>query len=77
LVTFLIAASPTAHEAAKPSLKAIAEGARYGWGRKELPGTYAVDLAAMFLAMPLAVLPFLADELDAEWSLGHGGPPCP
>jgi MFS family permease len=65
-----IAASPAAHEAAKPSLRAIAEGARYAWGRKELLGTYAVDLAAMFLAMPLAVLPFLADELDADWSLG-------
>ncbi|WP_329216630.1 MFS transporter [Streptomyces sp. NBC_01485] len=65
-----IAASPAAHEAAKPSLRAVAEGARYAWGRKELLGTYAVDLAAMFLAMPLAVLPFLADELDAEWSLG-------
>ena len=65
-----IAASPASHEAAKPSLRAIAEGARYAWGRKELLGTYAVDLAAMFLAMPLAVLPFLADELDAEWSLG-------
>ncbi|MGW0942396.1 MFS transporter [Streptomyces sp. NPDC002623] len=65
-----IAASPAAHEAAKPSLKAIAEGARYAWSRKELLGTYAVDLAAMFLAMPLAVLPFLADELNAEWSLG-------
>ncbi|SEQ91724.1 Predicted arabinose efflux permease, MFS family [Streptomyces sp. yr375] len=65
-----IAASPAAHEAAKPSLRAIAEGARYAWSRKELLGTYAVDLAAMFLAMPLAVLPFLADELDARWSLG-------
>lgn len=72
-----IAASPAAHEAAKPSLTAIAEGARYAWSRKELLGTYAVDLAAMFLAMPLAVLPFLADELDANWSLGHGGPPTP
>lgn len=78
LVTFLvsvaltvpIAASPASHEAAKPSLRAIAEGARYAWGRKELLGTYAIDLAAMFLAMPLAVLPFLADELDADWSLG-------
>lgn len=78
LVTFVvsvaliipIASSPAAHEAAKPSLKAIAEGARYAWSRKELLGTYAVDLAAMFLAMPLALLPFLADELDAEWSLG-------
>ncbi|GGN84823.1 MFS transporter [Streptomyces albiflavescens] len=78
LVTFVvsvvmvvgIAASPAAHEAAKPSLRSIAEGARYAWGRKELLGTYAIDLAAMFFAMPLALLPFLADELDAEWSLG-------
>ncbi|MGW7266303.1 MFS transporter [Streptomyces sp. NPDC054842] len=65
-----LAASPAAHEAVKPSLRSIAEGARYAWGRKELLGTYAVDLAAMFFAMPLALLPFLADELDAEWSLG-------
>lgn len=65
-----LASSPASHEAAKPSLKAIAEGARYAWSRKELLGTYAIDLAAMFLAMPLALLPFLADELDAEWSLG-------
>ncbi|MFF3312272.1 MFS transporter [Streptomyces sp. NPDC002952] len=65
-----LAASPAAHEAAKPSLRSIAEGARYAWSRKELLGTYAVDLAAMFFAMPLALLPFLADELDAEWSLG-------
>ncbi|MGV9345199.1 MFS transporter [Streptomyces spiralis] len=65
-----IAAQPASHEAAKPSLRAIAEGARYAWGRKELLGTYVVDLAAMFLAMPVAVLPFLADELDARWALG-------
>ncbi|MFF4309975.1 MFS transporter [Streptomyces sp. NPDC001507] len=78
LVTFVVsvalvvgvAPSPASHEAAKPSLRSIAEGARYAWNRKELLGTYAVDLAAMFLAMPLAVLPFLADELDADWSLG-------
>ncbi|GGP98042.1 MFS transporter [Streptomyces mutabilis] len=78
LLTFLVsvllvaglAASPASHGARGPSWAAIAEGARYAWHRKELLGTYAVDLAAMFLAMPLALLPFLADELDAEWSLG-------
>ncbi|AZS87650.1 MFS transporter [Streptomyces griseoviridis] len=70
LMVVRIAAAPASHEAVKPSLRAIAEGARYAWNRKELLGTYAVDLAAMFLAMPLAVLPFLADELDADWSLG-------
>lgn len=78
LVTFVvsvvfvmrIAAAPASHASPKPSLRSIAEGARYAWGRKELLGTYAIDLAAMFLAMPLAVLPFLADELHAPWSLG-------
>ncbi|MER7927993.1 MFS transporter [Streptomyces sp. NPDC096057] len=65
-----IAASPGAHEARKPSLRSIAEGARYAWSRKELLGTYAIDLAAMFFAMPLAVLPFLADDLHAPWALG-------
>jgi MFS family permease len=78
LVTFLVsvvicvrlAPSPAAHAAQKPSLASILEGARYAWSRKELLGTYVVDIAAMLFAMPLAVLPFLADELDARWSLG-------
>ncbi|MFC3576537.1 MFS transporter [Streptomyces yaanensis] len=67
---FGLAASPASHEAAKPSLRSIVEGARYAWSRKELLGTYVIDLAAMFFAMPLALLPFLADEMHAEWSLG-------
>lgn len=33
-------------------------------------GTYATDLSAMFFAFPLALFPFLADRLDAEWALG-------
>src|SRR5690242_15692694 len=51
LVTFAVsvvlivglAASPAAHEAAKPSLASIAQGARYAWNRKELLGTYVID----------------------------------
>ncbi|WP_128437225.1 MFS transporter [Streptomyces cyaneus] len=70
LLTLGIAASPASHEAAQPSLKAIVEGARYAWSRKELLGTYVIDIAAMLFAMPLAVLPFLADELHAPWALG-------
>ncbi|WP_322974533.1 MFS transporter [Actinacidiphila epipremni] len=62
--------SPAAHDAAPPSLRGIAEGARYAWGRKELLGTYAIDLAAMFFAYPAAIYPFLADDLHARWSLG-------
>ncbi|MFE5888912.1 MFS transporter [Streptomyces sp. NPDC056468] len=70
LLVLGLAPSPASHEAAKPSLKAIAEGARYAWSRKELLGTYVIDIAAMLFAMPLAVLPFLADELNAPWALG-------
>lgn len=48
----------------------IAEGLRYAWSRKDLLGTYAVDLAAMILAFPYALFPFVAQQFDAEWSLG-------
>lgn len=62
--------APPAGGAERPSLRSIAEGARYAWSRPVLLGTYAVDLAAMFFAFPNAILPFLADELDAVWALG-------
>ncbi|MFF3754091.1 MFS transporter [Streptomyces sp. NPDC002018] len=65
-----LSAAPAAHDAEKPSLRGIAEGARYAWSRPVLLGTYAIDLAAMFFAFPNTIFPFLADELDAEWSLG-------
>ncbi|GLX22173.1 MFS transporter [Streptomyces lavendulae subsp. lavendulae] len=61
---------PPAGGAERPSLRAIAEGARYAWSRPVLLGTYAVDLAAMFFAFPNTIFPFLADELDAVWALG-------
>ncbi|MCB5907152.1 MFS transporter [Streptomyces pinistramenti] len=70
LLSVRIAPSPAARDAGKPSLRGIAEGARYAWSRKELLGTYAIDLSAMLFAFPLAIFPFLADELDAPWSLG-------
>ncbi|MFD7920598.1 MFS transporter [Streptomyces sp. NPDC059740] len=65
-----IAPVPPAPGAGPPGLRSLAEGARYAWGRKDLLGTYVVDLAAMFLALPTAVLPFLADDLHAPWALG-------
>lgn len=65
-----LAPAPPAHDAVKPSLRGLAEGAAYAWSRPVLLGTYAVDMAAMFFAFPNTVFPFLADELDAPWSLG-------
>ncbi|MET9963720.1 MFS transporter [Streptomyces sp. NPDC006326] len=62
--------APPSPGAERPSLRAIAEGARHAWSRPVLLGTYAVDLAAMFFAFPNTIFPFLADELDAVWALG-------
>lgn len=62
--------APPARDAERPSLRGIAEGARYAWSRPVLLGTYAIDLAAMFFAFPNTIFPFLADELDAPWALG-------
>ena len=53
-----------------PSLASLMEGLRYAFGRKDLLGTYVVDLAAMFLAMPMALFPFWADAIGAPWALG-------
>ena len=65
-----LAPAPPAEKGQKPSLRGIVEGARYAWSRPVLLGTYAIDMAAMFFAFPNTVFPFLADELDADWSLG-------
>ncbi|MGW9367618.1 MFS transporter [Streptomyces albidoflavus] len=70
LMCLRLSPAPPSENAAKPSLRGIAEGARYAWSRPVLLGTYAIDLAAMFFAFPNTIFPFLADELDADWSLG-------
>jgi MFS family permease len=53
-----------------PSIAALIEGIRYAYNRKDLLGTYVVDLAAMFLAMPMALFPFWADAIGAPYALG-------
>ncbi|WP_019885787.1 MFS transporter [Streptomyces purpureus] len=70
LLCLRLAPAPPSHDAQKPSLRGIAEGARYAWSRPVLLGTYAIDLAAMFFAFPNTIFPFLADELEAQWALG-------
>jgi len=54
----------------RPSLRRITEGMRYAWSRKDLLGTYAVDLIAMVFAFPYALFPFLAEDLGGAWTLG-------
>lgn len=53
-----------------PSIQSLVKGIRYAFSRKDLLGTYFVDLAAMFLAMPMALFPFWADEIGAPRALG-------
>jgi MFS family permease len=61
---------PAAPAAEPASLGSIVEGLRYARSRRDLLASYAVDIAAMLLAMPTAVFPFLADRLHAAWALG-------
>lgn len=57
---FLIQASPAPENAERPSLKSIIEGCRYAIRRRELLGTYLIDICAMFFAFPIALYPALA-----------------
>lgn len=61
---------PPLSKSTPPSVAALMEGIKYAYTRKDLLGTYVVDLAAMFLAMPMALFPFWADALGAPYALG-------
>lgn len=61
---------PASDRREKPSLAGLFAGLRYAMSRLDLLGTYLVDLAAMFFAMPNALFPFWADHLNAPWALG-------
>jgi len=52
------------------SLRHVIQGLRYAASRRDLLGTYAVDLIAMVFAFPYALFPFLAVQLGAPWALG-------
>ena len=57
-------------KATPPSIGALFEGVKYASSRQDLMGTYLIDLAAMFFAMPTALFPFWADQLNSPQSLG-------
>lgn len=71
-IGFLFALSPIQRtgEADVTGLRGIAEGLRYALGRRELLGSYLVDIAAMTLAFPVALFPFMAAALHANWAQG-------
>ncbi len=51
-------------------LRGIVAGLRYAVGRRDLLASYLVDMAAMTLAFPVALLPFMATALHAAWAQG-------
>jgi MFS family permease len=65
-----VGAVAPSQSAEKPSLAALFAGVKYALSRQDLMGTYLIDLAAMFFAMPNALFPFWADEIAAPWALG-------
>jgi MFS family permease len=66
----LMRAVPPPPDAARPSLKSIADGFRYAKSRPELIGTYGVDMVAMFFGMPTALYPAFAKEFGGPAVLG-------
>lgn len=54
----------------KVSIKAINEGLLYAWSRKDLLGTYLVDMISMSLAFPNPLYPALAASIAGADKLG-------
>ena len=57
---YAISAVPSPENAERPSWEGIRKAWRYAFSRQELLGTYFIDIAAMFFAMPQALYPALA-----------------
>jgi len=63
LVTlWLMRAVPPPSAAERPGLRSIMEGLRYAISRRELLGTYLIDMNAMFFGMPMALFPAIAER---------------
>jgi MFS family permease len=64
---FMIQAVPSPKQTEnRPTLKSVVEGLHYAWRRKELLGTYLIDMNAMFFGMPTALFPAIASNFGAE-----------
>ncbi len=54
---------PPTDRSTPPSLAGIVEGIRYAVGRRDLLGTYVIDMVAMFMAMPIVLFPAFAQDV--------------
>ena len=71
-VLWLVRPLPAPDAGPRPvtGLRSIAAGFAYARGRQDLLGSYLADLAAMTLAYPNALFPFVAADLHAPWAVG-------
>jgi MFS family permease len=60
---YAMRAYPHAGATTPPSIQAIKEGIVYAARRRDLLGTYLVDIAAMLLAMPVVLFPALVEDV--------------
>jgi MFS family permease len=67
---YLMRAVPPPPDAHPPSLRGVLEGVHYAFSRKDLLGTYLVDMVAMFFGMPMALFPALATQYGGARALG-------
>ena len=64
---FMIQAIPAATQIQdRPTLQSVFEGLQYAWRRKEILGTYLIDINAMFFGMPTALFPAMAARFGPE-----------
>jgi MFS family permease len=54
---------PATDRSNPPSLSGVADGLRYAMRRKDLLGTYVIDIVAMLMAMPIVLFPALATQV--------------
>ncbi|MGO9558081.1 MAG: MFS transporter [Acidimicrobiales bacterium] len=66
----MLGAAPPPIEGNELSFGAIRDGMAYAWSRKDLLGTYFVDMNAMFFGMPNALFPQFATRLGGPAALG-------
>jgi MFS family permease len=63
---FLIRSAPAPTQLeVRPNLRSVGEGLQYAWRRKDILGTYLIDMNAMFFGMPTALFPALAATFGA------------
>jgi MFS family permease len=68
---FFMRPYPATDRSNPPSLSGIMDGLRYAVSRRDLLGTYIVDIVAMLMAMPIVLFPALASEVfDRPATLG-------